>query len=241
MRHWFTENFVKEYFKRGKAVNWWNPIEDQKQKDIVKLVDPKRKIILDAGAGKGRFVIEFLDHDALFVLALDLSKDMLKITRQYVRKYEFGNQVSFVVGDIEHLPLRNGCFDVALCVDTLVHLVNPQAGLSELKRIIKVDGITIVDETSANPIRQLFENHMLKDKIETFVYHCVNVGIRIVFGEQVFWKFYKNFLNPFTVPWTSYTMEEFLCFIQNSGLKVQSLKVYGKAYAPSVYLALCVK
>jgi len=125
-------------------------------------------------------------------------------------------------------------------VDTLVHLTNPQAGLCELKRIIKVGGVVVTDETAANPIRQLFENEELKEKTSRFIFHCVNVGIRIVFGERVFWKFVK-FLNPFTVPWTSYTKKEFLLFIKNSGLKVQLIKEYGKPYAPSVCLALCVK
>ena len=232
---------VKEYFKRGKAVKWWNPIEDHKQKDIIKLVDPKRKTILDAGVGKGRFVIDFLNYGSSFILALDISKDMLRITREYVRKFGLGTRVSIVVGDIEHLPLRDGCFDVALCVDTLVHLANPQAGLRELKWVIKDSGMVIVDETPANPIRQLFENEGLKEKISRFLYHCVNVGIRIIFGERVFWRFYEIFLSPFAVPWTSYTKKEFLSFIKNSGLKVQLIKEYGKLYAPSVYLALCVK
>ncbi len=232
---------VKEYFKSGKAVKWWNPIEDHKQKDVIKLVDPKRKTILDAGAGKGRFVIDFLNCGGSFILALDISKVMLKITKEFVRKFEVGTRVSLVVGDIEHLPLRDGCFEVALCVDTLVHLTNPQAGLCELKQIIKVGGMVVVDETAANPIRQLFENEGLKEKISRFIYHCVNVGIRIVIGERVFWKFCKIFLSPFTVPWTSCTKKEFLLFIKNSGLKVQLIKSMGKPYAPSVYLALCVK
>ena len=232
---------VKEYFKRGKAIKWWNPIEDRRQKAIIKLVDPKRKTILDAGAGKGRFVIDFLNHESSFILALDISKVMLKITRERVRKFEVGTRVSLVVGDIEHLPLKDGYFDVALCVDTLVHLANPQIGLFELNRIIKASGMVMVDETPANPIRQLFENDGLTEKVGRFMYHCVSVGIRIVFGERVFWRFYEIFLSPFTVPWTSYTKKEFLLFIKNSGLKVQLIKEYGKPYAPSVYLALCVK
>jgi len=79
------------------------------------LVDPKRKIILDAGAGKGRFVIDFLNYGSSLVLALSISKDMLKITREYVRKFEVGTRVSLVVGDIEHLPLKDGCLTL-LCV-----------------------------------------------------------------------------------------------------------------------------
>ncbi len=61
------------------------------------MVGLKRKFILDAEAGKGRFVIDFLDYGSSFISALKTSKDMLEMSRELVRKLEVGTRVQPVV------------------------------------------------------------------------------------------------------------------------------------------------
>jgi len=234
-------NFLKRYFLNGKAVKWWVPLKDQKQRDVVRLSDPKGKIILDAGAGKGRFSDDFLNEECKFVLALDISKEMIRITKKRLKNRD-DKRVSFVIADIEYIPLKDSFFDVALCVDTLVHLSNPERGLCELTRTIKDDGKVVVDVTS--PISIQHVRDLPCKPIDTFFYLTIEVKrlIHRFAGPEVFWKFYRIFLSPFMTPWLNYSREEFYHFIENANLRPVTSIEYKIPHSPSIYfLSVCEK
>jgi ubiquinone/menaquinone biosynthesis C-methylase UbiE len=46
----------------------------------------------------------------------------------------------FAVGDAERLPFADASFDLATCDDTIEHVVDPQAALDELARVVKPGG-----------------------------------------------------------------------------------------------------
>jgi len=240
-----STKLMKCYFKEGGAVKWWNPRDDLETTVAVLGTEPQyfaRRAILDAGCGKGRFAVNFLKCGAQFVLALDISVDMLRITKWRLRGSRLINKNGeVVVGDIERLPLRDESFDATVCLETLIHLQNPQSALWELKRVTRAGGLLFVDVTSANPLRQLLDNRGLGNKVVRFFYHCVNIGIRLLFGERLFWRFYGTFPRRSVVPWRPFTREEFLRLIENAGLQVTRWINRGRYYAPSGYLAVARK
>jgi SAM-dependent methyltransferase len=83
--------------------------------------------LLDAGAGEG-------PYRATFAHARYLALD----DRRGDRRWDYGGLD--LVGDLSRIPLRDGAVDVVLCTETLEHLTDPQAFLSEAARVLRRGG-----------------------------------------------------------------------------------------------------
>jgi SAM-dependent methyltransferase len=61
-------------------------------------------------------------------------------------------KVSFIVGDAEHLPLRNDIFDIVFCKDLLHHVSNSVYAALEMRRVAKKNGNVVALEANGfNP------------------------------------------------------------------------------------------
>jgi len=226
-------------------VKWWNPSDDTS--NLIHLMKSKShdfpgETVLDAGCGKGRFTISSLRSGAQFVLALDISPEMCHITKQRLHSSGFGTEnCGIVVGDIERLPVSAELFDTVLNMDTLIHLANPRAALRELRRVTRMGGMIIVDVTSANPLRQLLDSDKgFIERVARFIYHCINVGVRLLAGERIFWIFHRTFLRS-AAPWTPRTAAEFFRMIEDAGLEIDRWVSRGRYYAPTSHLVVTRK
>lgn len=155
------EVVVKDYFSKTGAV-WWNPrhvLYDKQINDIIRFVNPNDKVILDAGVGKGRLAIPLALWGAQKVIGIDISPKMLRITKKRAKKARVIDKIILELGDIEHLSYRNETFDVVCCLETLVHLPNPQKAMNELARVVKYAGLVIADADFAyRPKTGKFDN-----------------------------------------------------------------------------------
>jgi SAM-dependent methyltransferase len=88
---------------------------------------PERLVVVDAGAGEGRYAHHFSRH--LYV-GIDLGVG--DPTWDYTRLH--------VVADLSVLPLREACADVVLSTQVLEHVENPARVLGEAHRILKPGG-----------------------------------------------------------------------------------------------------
>jgi len=120
--------------------------------DVVEDTDPKGKVVLDAGTGKGRFAIAFAKAGAEKVVASDISPLMVELARQEAKKAGVLDRITFEVEDIEHLKYPDDTFDIACSMGTSIHTPNPSRGLSELKRVCKPGGFVVFDATITDPI-----------------------------------------------------------------------------------------
>jgi len=94
--------------------------------------------LLNLGCGHGADFLPFRQHFDLY--GVDFSSEMLRFARKYSRKFNFS--VSLALADISRLPYADGSFDRAISVATYHHLKGEgrQAGLAELKRVLKPGG-----------------------------------------------------------------------------------------------------
>jgi ubiquinone/menaquinone biosynthesis C-methylase UbiE len=95
--------------------------------------------VLDAGAGVGRFTTRLTrPPDApRAVVALDLFSSMLGTIR---RRVDPMPRLALVNGDIDHLPFRQGTFDIVLANHVLYHLRDIGRGLDELTWVLRPSG-----------------------------------------------------------------------------------------------------
>jgi ubiquinone/menaquinone biosynthesis C-methylase UbiE len=88
--------------------------------EIIK-VNPQKGLEFGCGTGfHSCFISKFVKH----LVCLDLNKDTIEIAKQNMKKFGKEEKVSFVVGDVFHLPFRPKSFDVAFSQGLLEHFDN---------------------------------------------------------------------------------------------------------------------
>jgi len=99
--------------------------------------------ILDVGCGPGFYVRELLDEvgETGSITAVDASPDMLTLAR---RRCEGHANVTFREGNAAALPVDDGGFDAALCVQVMEYVPDPSAALAEIHRALRPGGRALV-------------------------------------------------------------------------------------------------
>jgi ubiquinone/menaquinone biosynthesis C-methylase UbiE len=96
--------------------------------------------VLDVGTGPGYLPIKVaLSNSCLNVLGLDISKDMIRISRKKLRENHVEN-VQLIVGDIEKTALVDESVDLAVATLSFHHWASPARAFEELFRILKQKG-----------------------------------------------------------------------------------------------------
>ncbi len=141
-----------------KFLEEWSPGELDRYLDHV--AAPKRRmlhrlgllsfedqIVLDAGCGPGMFGTILAETNR--VVGVDISTRSVVVANRRARKAD----VRFVglTGDLEHLPFRDGTFDVCFGGWVLHHFSDVGPSIRELNRVLKPDGVLgLVEPNEAN-------------------------------------------------------------------------------------------
>lgn len=108
--------------------------------------------IVDIGCGQGLLLKELrkvANQDATFS-GTDISAEMCRITKE--------NNPDAIIkqGDAEDLPFDDNQFDIVFMTEVLEHLLDYPKALSEVKRVLKTDGVFIVTVPNRDWLRYDF-------------------------------------------------------------------------------------
>lgn len=103
-------------------------------------VTAQRGVVADLGCGPG-LMLGRMAGQAGQVIGVDNSPRMLDAAAKLLPN---GDKISLRIGDLEHLPLRDGEADAAVMSLVLHHLASPQAGLAETGRVLRPGGQLIL-------------------------------------------------------------------------------------------------
>ena len=97
--------------------------------------------VLDVAAGAGGQTLDIAQRVGPhgFVLATDLSPDILQFAKQQVTDAGYRN-VEILTSDGQNLPIEDARFDAVVCRMGLMLFGDPLQGLQEMKRVLKPDG-----------------------------------------------------------------------------------------------------
>jgi SAM-dependent methyltransferase len=116
---------------------------------------PKDGLIIDAGCGTARWPI-YLRRRGYRCLGVEISHDACLIARGA------DPGIPLVRGDTRRAPVRDGVADAVLSLGVVEHdEAGPLAGLRELHRILKPNGLLVLAVPYNNPFRRLLMNHLL--------------------------------------------------------------------------------
>ena len=99
------------------------------------------RVAVDLGCGTGD-LLETLLEKSREVIGVDSSAKMLDLARE--RYGSNGRSVSLRIGELEHLPLRDGEADFAVASMALHHLSRPGEGIEEAFRVLSPGGRLII-------------------------------------------------------------------------------------------------
>ena len=156
----------EEYFKEDRDF-WWNH-------DFLELMARRLRLdecrsLLDVGCGQchwSRLLVSLMAKPAT-ICALDddpkwaAGSDNL---RQFFQAR--GATVEFKQGDAHALPYADNSFDVVTCQTTLIHLRNPKAAITEMRRVAKPGGLVLCAEPNNLAGSLVRSNLSAEDPIE---------------------------------------------------------------------------
>jgi SAM-dependent methyltransferase len=148
--------------------------------------------VLDIACGEG-YGSSLLSKTADSVIGVDVDEDTVAHAR---RRYS-NETLSFVVGTCENLPIKSHSIDVVASFETIEHVNDHDGMLSEIKRILRSDGVLIIsspnkDEFAAlsneqNPfhIKELTRGELQACLASRFT-HVALFGQRVTHGSSIF-------------------------------------------------------
>ncbi len=134
---------TKSFF--GKVAGEWDSVRNELFGDRVTVLAllsllPANWTVADLGCGTGN-AAELLAPIVRKVIAVDQSEPMLAAA---AKRLEHFNNVQFVRGELESLPITTGTVDAAVCVLVLHHLDSPQNAVNEMARVLRPGGVAMV-------------------------------------------------------------------------------------------------
>jgi SAM-dependent methyltransferase len=131
------------------------PLRDELRRFVAPRGDERA---LDVGTGTGPLALALAPLVGE-VVALDLVPEMLEHAR---RGTEGVPNVTFVEGDVAHLPFEAESFDLVASSRTLHHVAWPEVAIAEMTRVARTGGrLLVVDQiASADPLDALAHNRL---------------------------------------------------------------------------------
>ena len=182
------------------------------------------EFVLDLGAGGGRNSRFLAERGAAFVVAADISSEMLKVLMSNL-KGGYRSLVQPVRCDALYLPFSPSAFDKVIFVATIHHIPGSLARLramQEVKRVLKQNGSVLVTAWALIQLRFLRHlpamiNNWLKGR---------------EFGDlYIPWGKMKRFYHLFTVRGLS-------ALVKDAGFCVK--KAYGEKVSSRIFAENCV-
>ena len=119
----------------------------------------KNKIVLDVASGEG-YGSNLMSKYALKVIGVDISEEAVLHASQ---KYK-SNNLSFETGSAAKIPLDDHSVDVVVSFETLEHHDKHKEMMTEVKRVLKKDGVFIVSTPERENYQKVDPNNIFHVK-----------------------------------------------------------------------------
>ena len=112
-------------------------------------IHPRDKV-LDVGCGGGRAIARILARTRREVAGVDHSPEAVETTRRLNRCAIASGRLRVLEGSVDHLPFRDGFFDVVTAFETTYFWPDLQAGLIEIRRVLSPGGRLVITNEVAD-------------------------------------------------------------------------------------------
>jgi ubiquinone/menaquinone biosynthesis C-methylase UbiE len=120
---------------------------------------PPDSLVLDIGSGTARVAIR-LARAGHRVIAMDLTRALLRRARQKAAASGVADRIVFVLADAEHLPVADASLDAAVAHGVLHHVERPDLLVARAARALRPGGFWFSLDPNRSPLRGLFDAAM---------------------------------------------------------------------------------
>ena len=118
------------------------------------------KTILDLATGTADLAIALAKRNPQAqIIGMDISEKMLEIGKEKVKRQSLENQIELRLGDAAALPFEDNSFDAVTVAFGVRNFEDLGQGLSEIRRVLKPHGQTVILEFSLPerfPVKKLY-------------------------------------------------------------------------------------
>ena len=134
--------------------------EDQAEAIAIQRLLPETgNLLLELGAGAGRNTGRYTGYKQ--VVLLDYSLTQLQ---QAMERLGRNQRYIYVAADIYNLPFVDGLFDTATMIRTLHHMVEPQAALQQVRRVLLPKATFILEYANKQNIKAILRYFLRQQK-----------------------------------------------------------------------------
>ncbi|WP_162596634.1 class I SAM-dependent methyltransferase, partial [Thiofilum flexile] len=98
------------------------------------------KCVLDIASGEG-YGSAMMAQTAKSVVGVDIDSEAIS---HATNTYQNVNNLTFLQGDVTAIPAKNESFDIVVSFETIEHLIEQYEMLTEIKRVLRKDGVLII-------------------------------------------------------------------------------------------------
>jgi ubiquinone/menaquinone biosynthesis C-methylase UbiE len=147
--HDYYDKFSQQYDAQRSSA-YFRLIEEVELDVLRKYVHSPEGRVLEVGCGTGIF-LNHLQHSRLLLHGLDYSDRMLRLAQ-----HKLGDpSIGLMRGDAQVLPYASNSFDVVYSFKVLAHLPHLDWALDEVRRVLRPDGVAVLELYNRHSIRYL--------------------------------------------------------------------------------------
>ena len=128
-----------------------------RQMHILQMLDvegKENKSVLDAGCGTGDLLKELFSGGFGRLEGIDISDSMVSIASENCKEGIGKGKIRIQAGSVLALPFADSSFDIVVCSGLVEYLSDDEEWVKEVKRVLKKDGILVVNVTNKIAVRR---------------------------------------------------------------------------------------
>ena len=156
-------NNYKEYCARQELYLKFGYDSEKERQFIIENAIPIDEEILDIGTGKGYLAVE-LARKGYYFSSIDIDDECLHIARLNLKYFSFESNVKITKQNAEQLSFKDNSFNTVFMINTLHHLKHPYKVLSEIIRVISIQGKLVIGDFSEEGFEFMDKIHSMEGK-----------------------------------------------------------------------------
>ena len=134
-------DFLNHLLSVGIDISW-------RRKLVNRLPENNQPYILDVATGTADLAIMAAKRIPCRIIGYDIADRMLEIGERKIAQNSLTHKIQLIRGSVEDLPFADNSFDAVMVAFGVRNFKNLPKGLSEMYRVLKPDGISLILEFS---------------------------------------------------------------------------------------------